>query len=90
MTDPITVSRKELQDLIREAVRDELREFGLRADDTEHIEATREDLRFAHRMRTASEGFAARVGMAVITIVVGGVTLALWEGFRVLSQMRTD
>lgn len=88
MTDPITVSRDELRALIREAVRDELAAVGMRTDDANQTEAVREDLRFARRMRLSVESFAARVGMAVITVIVGGVSLALWEGWRAINQAK--
>ena len=86
MTDPITITRAELRELIREAVRDELAAIGMRTDDPDHSEAVRDDLKFARKMRVAIEGFASRVGMAVITIIVGGMTLAAWEGFKLFTR----
>jgi hypothetical protein len=86
MTDPVTVTRAELRELIREAVRDELREVGLRTDDANHAEAVRDDLRFARRMRKSVEATASKIGMLVITAVAGGAMLALWEGLKFLQR----
>lgn len=86
MTDPVTVTRAELRELIREAVRDELREVGLRTDDADHAEAVRDDLRFARRMRKSVEATASKIGMLVITAVAGGAMLALWEGVKFLQR----
>jgi hypothetical protein len=86
MTDPITISRDELRSLIREAVREELLAVGMRLDDADHQEAMREDLRFARRMRKSVEGAASRIGMTVLAALIGGVLLALWEGFKLIGR----
>jgi hypothetical protein len=86
MTDPITVSRDELRALIREAVREELLAVGMRLDDADQQEAVRDDLRFARRMRQSVEGAASRIGMTILTAIIGGVILALWEGFKLLGK----
>jgi hypothetical protein len=86
MTDPITVSRDELRALIREAVREELLAVGMRLDDADQQEAVRDDLRFARRMRKSVEGAASRIGMTVLAALIGGVLLALWEGFKLIGR----
>jgi hypothetical protein len=86
MTDPITVSRDELRALIREAVREELLAVGMRLDDADQQEAVRDDLRFARRMRKSVEGTASRIGMTVLAALIGGVLLALWEGFKLIGR----
>jgi hypothetical protein len=89
MTDPITVSRDELRALIREAVREELAAVGMRTDDADHSEAVREDLRFARRLRLAMDGFASKIGMAVITVIVAGVSLVMWEGWKLVTNAKS-
>lgn len=86
MTDPITITRAELRELIREAVRDELREVGLRTDDADQAEAIRDDLRFARRMRQSVEATASKIGLVIITSIAGGALLALWEGVKLFQR----
>ena len=87
MPDPvITMSREELREIIREAVREELHDVGLRTDSPESREATREDLRFSRQLRKTVEGAASKVGLAIIMAIVGGVMLALWEGLKLLGM----
>jgi hypothetical protein len=88
MTDPITISRDELRALIKEAVREELSAVGLRTDDANQTEATREDIRFARRLRLAMEGFASKVGMAVITVIVSAVAIVMWKGWEAVNQAK--
>jgi hypothetical protein len=87
MTDPITISRDELRALIREAVREELAAVGMRTDDPDHSEAVRDDLKFARRLRLTMDSIASRIGMAVITVIVAGTSLAMWEGFKFFSRI---
>lgn len=87
MTDPIVITREELRELIQEAVRAELAAVGLRTDDAASTEATREDLRFTRRLRLTMDGIASKIGMAVITVFVAGTSLALWEGFKLLTKI---
>jgi hypothetical protein len=86
MTDPITISREELRQLIREAVREELAAVGMRLDDADQQEAVRDDLRFARRMRRSVESAASRIGMTILAALIGGMLLALWEGFKLIGR----
>jgi hypothetical protein len=79
-SDVIMVSRADLREIVRAAVRDELRAVGLRTDDVEHSEAVRDDLKFAGRLRKTVEGFASKIGLAIVLAVVGGVIYLLQLG----------
>lgn len=82
MTDSITISRADLKDLIKEAVREELRDVGLRTDEPEHVDEAREDFRFVRRFRKAFEGAASKIGGAVLLSIVGGALLLLATGLK--------
>lgn len=86
MTDPIIISRDELRQLIREAVREELAAVGMRLDDADQQEAVRDDLRFARKMRKSVEGAASRIGMAILAALIGGMLFAMWEGFKLIGK----
>ena len=88
MTDPITISRDELRVLIKEAIRDELFAVGLRTDSPDQAEAARDDQRFVRRLRLGMNGFASKVGMAVITVVVSAVAIVLWKGWEAINRVR--
>lgn len=78
--DVIMVSRADLREIVKSAVREELRAVGLRTDDVEHSEAVRDDLKFAGRLRKVVEGVASKVGMAIILAIVGGFVYLLQLG----------
>ncbi len=63
----------ELEQLIRKAVRKELSAVGLRIEDAEQQEETREDFRMLRRARKAYDGATAKIGGAVILAIVGGL-----------------
>lgn len=80
----VTISRSELQAMIRTAVKDAFHEVGLRTDAAEHVDEAREDMRFLRRFRKAVDGAAGKIGMAVLLALVGGAATALGLGLRAM------
>lgn len=70
---------EELKRLIREAVREEFHDAGLRVD-AEHQDAAREDFRFLRKMRNAFDGAAAKIGYTVLLAIFAGVMWLLSAG----------
>jgi len=82
MNDAVTISREELQAIVREGVRDALHDVGLRADDPKAVEEAREDFRFVRRLRQGVDGVASKVGMAIVLSIVGGLITLLTFGLK--------
>lgn len=61
---------QQLREVIREVIREELADSGLRLDGTEHQDEAREDFRFLRRIRKMWDGAVGRVGTAVLGAVV--------------------
>lgn len=72
----------ELKSLIRDAVREEFRDAGLRVDAAEHQDEAREDFRFLRRMRNAFDGAAAKIGYTILVAVAGGVIWLVTQGLN--------
>ncbi|MBZ9807710.1 hypothetical protein [Mesorhizobium sp. ESP-6-2] len=70
-----SMTEDELVELIREAVRAEFSDAGMRVDAPADIDEARADFMFLRRVRQAFNGAAAKIGGAVILAVVSGV---LW------------
>lgn len=86
-SEPFTPEQlRQVDTVIRRAVKDELADAGLRLDDAGHQDEAREDFRFVRRMRRAVDGGVAKIGWLVITAIVGGLIwvfsagLNLWKG----------
>jgi len=77
---------KQLENIIRSSVREELNDAGLRLDGADHQDEAKEDFRFIRRLRKRVDGAASKVGMAVILAITSGVIwlvmqgLNLWKG----------
>lgn len=77
---------RQIEAVVRLAVREELNDAGLRLDGVEHQDEAREDFRFVRRLRKRVDGAASKVGMAVILAITSGVIwlvmqgLNLWKG----------
>lgn len=67
---------------LRQALREELAEAGLRVDGPDHVDEAREDFRFVRKMRKAVEGIAAKIGWSVIAAVVGAVLWLVTNGLN--------
>ena len=78
----VRISQSELKALVKDAVREALFEAGLRTDEMEHIQEARADFAFVRRMRLSFDGFASKIGSAVIVVIVTGLLSIMWIGFR--------
>lgn len=79
-SDVVTISKADLRGMIRETLREELRAVGFRTDDAAHSEQLRDDIRFAGRLRSAVEGTASKIGMAIVLAIVGGLVFLVQLG----------
>jgi hypothetical protein len=76
----------QLEGVVRKAVREEMGDFGLRVDGPDHVDKAREDFRFIRKLRTAVDGLASKVGIAVIMAILGAIFwifnsgLQFWKG----------
>jgi len=59
--------------IVKEAVREEMADGGLRLDG-DHLDQAREDFRFLRKLRSGVDGIASKVGWVVIAAVLGGIT----------------
>jgi hypothetical protein len=80
------LSVEQFQALLRQTVREELSDAGLRIDSETHQDAAREDFRFLRRLRISTESASSRVGMAVILVISGGAITALWSGMKIMFK----
>lgn len=78
---------RQLETVVRKAVREEMGDAGLRLDDAEHQDKAREDFRFVRRVRLAAEGVAGKVGGAVLLAVVGGAIWLVSAGINAWKSM---
>ena len=78
----VAISRDELSALMENAVQRGLADAGLFIEDSEDRREAREDFRFVRRLRKATDGAASKIGYAVITVLTGGMLVALWVGIR--------
>lgn len=69
----------QLQLAIKEAVREEFADAGLRLDDQSHQDEAREDFRFVRRLRKSWDGAVTKVGNSVLiaVIAVAGTIISL-------------
>ena len=58
--------------------------LGVDIDKHESVEAFREDLRFGRKLRKMSDHGA----MAMVTVVIGGLLLALWYGIKAAASTK--
>ena len=72
--------------VVKEAVREELADSGLRLDGADHIDEARRDFMFIRSLRKGVNGTAAKIGWFFIAAVLGAVVwlvnggLNLWKG----------
>lgn len=76
----------QFQTMLRQTVREELHDAGLRLDGVDHQDAAREDFRFLRKLRVSTESASSKVGMAVILAISGGVITALWSGLKLMFK----
>lgn len=73
--------------VVKEAVREELADSGLRLDGADHVDEAREDFRFLRRMRKGIDGTAAKVGWVVIAALLSGVIWLITAGANAWKGM---
>lgn len=78
----IYTTEDKLRAIVKEAVHEELRAFGMRTDSPEQIENVAENMRFLAQLRRIYDGAAATIGKAVLLAFVGLVLGALALGFK--------
>lgn len=75
-------SEAELTKIVREAVREELADAGLRVHDEQHQDEARADFLFIRRLRGAYNSLASKVGSAIIIAIASGVLWLIWVGWQ--------
>ena len=70
---------EQLQQL-RNVLREELADAGLRLDGGEHQDEAREDFRFLRRLRRNADSAASKVGMTVLLAIISGVIWLILQG----------
>lgn len=72
--------------VVKEAVREEMGDAGLRLDGADHVDEARRDYMFLRALRKGVNGTAAKIGWVVIAAAVGAVIwlvnsgLTFWKG----------
>ena len=85
-SDKNAITRDELEEIVRHALRTELESVGLFSHKPEERQSLQQDFAFVRAMRSAYNGAAATVGKAVMSViavgllglVVAGAKLGLW------------
>lgn len=88
------ITQKQSADIALAAAKEAVRElnnemFGLlgyNLADLNDVKKLRDDIEFAHRLRVNSNRFSMAIGFALISIVITGLTLAVWEGIKLLAR----
>lgn len=76
-----SMTEDEMIAVIRTAVRAEFSAAGLRVDDAEDQDQSREDFRFLRRLRNRVDKVSSAVGMAIILAIITGLIAFTWSGF---------
>ena len=77
---------RQIEAVVRGAVREELADSGLRLEGAEHQDEARRDFMFLRSLRRGVNGTAAKIGWLVIAAVCGAVIwlvnsgLSVWRG----------
>jgi len=71
---------KQLENIIRSSVREELNDAGLRLDGADHQDEAKEDFRFIRRLRKRVDGASSKVGMFVLLALTSGVVWLVTQG----------
>ncbi len=76
------LSRDELKQLMREAVREEFDHVGISVGETDHVLAAREDFRWLRKTRMAFDKSAGIIGKVVLTALAGLIIAAVLKGMN--------
>jgi len=82
VTTPITISKDDLEEIVKNAVQQAFRDVGLHTDEAEHLEDARADIRFLRRLRLSVDGLASKIGTAIILALVTGLITLIGLGAR--------
>lgn len=82
MNDAVTISREELRQIVRDAVREAFDDVGLQVEDKDDIKEARRDFDFIRSLRRNVTGIANKVGMAIVLSLVGGFITIVTFGFK--------
>lgn len=74
-------SPAQLQQL-RDLLREELQDIGLRTDGGDHTEEARRDFMFLRSLRVGANGLAARLGWLIIAAIASGIAWVVVAGLN--------
>lgn len=69
-------------DASQRAIKDTFKLFGCNIDDQESINEFRSDLIHTRRWRKFWERTVSKIGVIVLSIIIGGVLATFWSGFQ--------
>jgi len=76
----------QLRGIVRDAIREELSDAGLRLDGSDHQDAAREDFRFVRNFRLSYEGAVNKIGNSVliaVLVILGTImSLGFWQWIK--------
>lgn len=72
----------EQMDQLRDLLRDELGDAGLRLDEADHIDEARRDFNFLRALRKGANGVASKIGWFIIAAVLGGAVWLFMAGLQ--------
>jgi len=81
-----TFTQAQLQQL-RQVLREEISDAGLRLDDADHVNAAREDFRFVRKLRTSAEGISGKIGWAVIAALISALVYIVSIGINAWNKV---
>lgn len=73
---------EQIEAVIRKVLREEFKDIGLRVDSEDQQAELREDFRHLRMWRQAMNGFASKVGWAVILSILGGLIWIFTQGLN--------
>ena len=74
---------RQLEDIVRLALREALADAGLRLDGGDQQDQAREDFRFIRRLRLLIDGTASKIGYAIIAAFIGGGIWIFTQGLNI-------
>ena len=80
-------SETQLKQIIREAVREELADAGLRLHDEDHQDEARADFLFLRRLRGAYHNLANKIGTTILLTLLAGLMGLVWIGFQSATKV---
>jgi len=73
---------QQIEAVVRQAIREEFAEAGLRLDGPDHVDFARRDFMFVRSLRLAVSGVASKVGFAILIACLGGFVWLVQLGFN--------